>query len=505
MIDSKHPSADQVDAHDHVWVDITGVPPVASAGLERALVGLEPLRLAWEAAAGGDQETFGEARRRALRHHAIETGIIERLYDVDWGTTEALVAEGITLEVAEREGGVNGDALAIIQDQYDALEYVSAAAKGTRPLTVQFIRELHQLIVRHQATYEAIDPFGRQVTPPLLHGDWKQVANHVDRPDGTLLEYCPPSRVQDQVESLVELYNNADGVHPLIRAAWLHHRFIRIHPFQDGNGRVGRALVLLELLRAKYAPLVVERHRREDYIRALDRANDGDLEPLILFFAEVERRGMIRQFQAPIQITKGLGVLEVARAASAKLADLQVAAVAEKRAAFASFAASLQYEIGKHLGGLEVDLRNTFRKNDPAASVRVQYGHPGVSGSRYWHGQLVKLANVHDFYANLGEGSWWNTLTIKMLGERMRFLVAVVRVGAGETGVGALMIGAERLYRSEQDGEPADAFEWLFNPTPEDQVPFTINQSVESVWIDAEALIDRGLAAAIAEHARHLG
>ena len=41
-----------------------------------------------------------EARKRSLRRHAIETGIIERLYDLDWGVTEALVAEGLTLDAA---------------------------------------------------------------------------------------------------------------------------------------------------------------------------------------------------------------------------------------------------------------------------------------------------------------------------------------------------------------------------------------------------------------------
>jgi hypothetical protein len=42
-----------------------------------------------------------------LRRHAIETGIIERLYDVDWGVTRALIAEGLSAEVAAREGGID--------------------------------------------------------------------------------------------------------------------------------------------------------------------------------------------------------------------------------------------------------------------------------------------------------------------------------------------------------------------------------------------------------------
>lgn len=47
------------------------------------------------------------------------------------------------------------------------------------------------------------------------------------------------------MERLVRIYEEETGVHPLIRSAWLHHSFIQIHPFEDGNGRVARAITLL--------------------------------------------------------------------------------------------------------------------------------------------------------------------------------------------------------------------------------------------------------------------
>jgi Fic family protein len=101
---------------------------------------------------------------------------------------------------------------------------------------VFFIRELHQAITRHQVTYEA--------------------RNHL----GQIL-----------MERLVRLYADTSALHPIVTAAWLHHRFIQIHQFQDGNGRVARALVLLILLRNDHAPLVVDRRRRDEYLSALRR------------------------------------------------------------------------------------------------------------------------------------------------------------------------------------------------------------------------------------------
>jgi len=99
--------------------------------LRSMLETVDELRSAWKRSIErASPEEFAEARRRTLRRHAIETGIIERLYDVSWGVTEALVAEGLTLDVAEREGGVSLDALGIINTQFEALTALAEAARA---------------------------------------------------------------------------------------------------------------------------------------------------------------------------------------------------------------------------------------------------------------------------------------------------------------------------------------------------------------------------------------
>ena len=408
------------------------------------------------------------------------------------------------MEAVEGRGTLDGDTLAIINDQYDALEYVTEMAQDDKELTVQFIRELHQIITRHQATYEAIDSLGRSSHPALNHGVWKQGLNYLVRPDGTRLECTPPERVQDQIETLVRYFNEARTTHPLVRAAWLHHSFACIHPFEDGNGRVGRALVLLDVLRAHFAPLVVGRDDREQYLSAMDRANEGDLDALIIEFAELERRAMVRQFQAPLTAFEGLGVLEVAKASSIKLADFQGAARRERAKDFAKLADRLAERMQGKLGGLGRELAAIFKKNDPRASAWTTNGDPGTPQAGHWHGQLVKLAKRHDFYANLAEGSWWVTLNLKLLDEQMRFLIAIVRVGAGDTGIGAVIVQAERLFQEEGTEDGPRAYEWLFQPESRDQVPFTYEGNIDDVWLDVEQLLDRALAATVAEFTRNL-
>src|SRR5260370_42379644 len=107
------------------WREVTPLPDV-NGTLAPLLKTVDSLRRAWEEALrDATSDELAEARERRLRRHAIETGIIERLYDVGWGVTEALVAEGLSSEVASRAGGVGDDTLRIIRSQYDALQYVT--------------------------------------------------------------------------------------------------------------------------------------------------------------------------------------------------------------------------------------------------------------------------------------------------------------------------------------------------------------------------------------------
>lgn len=69
--------------------------------------------------------------------------------------------------------------------------------------------------------------------------------------------------MDSELDNLLTWYEgytrDIDRYHPLLTAAWLHHRFTQIHPFEDGNGRVVRALLTWHLVREDYLPVVVKR------------------------------------------------------------------------------------------------------------------------------------------------------------------------------------------------------------------------------------------------------
>lgn len=86
------------------WRDVEPLPEI-NGDLSAVLANVDVLREAWEDVLSRESpEDFAESRQRSLRRHAIETGIIERLYDVDWGVTEALVAEGLTARLPSGKG-----------------------------------------------------------------------------------------------------------------------------------------------------------------------------------------------------------------------------------------------------------------------------------------------------------------------------------------------------------------------------------------------------------------
>ncbi|MGH3937489.1 MAG: Fic family protein [Pseudonocardiaceae bacterium] len=487
------------------WAEVQPLGPV-NGELNQVLASVDTLREAWDLSltqtSAGD---FAEARRRSLRRHAIETGIIERLYDVDWGVTEALVAEGITAEVAAREGGLADDALAIIRSQYEALEFLADAARNGQDLSLHFIRQLHQAVCYTQHTYEARNDLGQILQIPLHHGIWKMQSNHVRRQDGTLLEYTPPEHVQSQMERLLELYEETAAEHPVARAAWLHHRFIRIHPFEDGNGRVARAVTLLVLLRARYAPLVIDRTQRGSYLDALDQANDGDIRGLIRLFARLEIVALRSELERPAEPTaKGTGALDVAAAYAQRLRELQQAKLTDRAAKAEVLAEELHNKIVAYLDQLGSGVRDHFREADQQARSSIDHAAPPDERAKFWAVQLIRTAHEVDFFTNLRKGSWWTRLHLVVLGETLRFVVAIQRVGRGEVGVLAVTVFAESVSPRTLEEDRSLPIP-LLRSTPADSVTLAFSDDPDARWPEILELLDSTLAAAVAKFAQQLG
>jgi Fic family protein len=240
--------------------------------------------------------------QRLAREWSIETGQIEGVYDIDRGITQTLIERGIDADLIGTHPGQKPPELiaAIIQDHADVLEGLFQFVKGDRPLSKSYIHELHEALLRHQDTTMTVDQFGNLFESKLVKGRYKQHANNPKKPDGTIHQYCPPEQVDPEMERLLSIHEEHEkrGVPIEIEAAWLHHRFTQIHPYQDGNGRAARALASLVFLKAGWFPVVVTRDDRSRYIDALEAADEGNLRSLVSFFVGVQRRTLFQATQA---------------------------------------------------------------------------------------------------------------------------------------------------------------------------------------------------------------
>lgn len=305
---------------DYKWKHIEDLPD----GFNPPLQDNEILRKAWRdhqvKLAGSD--AVAKFNERLAREWSIETGIIERLYSIDKGTTQILIERGID-EALIPYGSTDRPApeiIKILKTHEDVLEGLFDFVKEDRPLTVSYIREVHQAITNDQESVDGQDQFGNPVRTKLIKGDWKQYPNNPKQSDGSIHEYCPPDHVQLEMERLVELHQAhiTRELSPEIQAAWLHHRFTQIHPFQDGNGRVARILASLILIKAGGLPFIVRRDVRDAYLDALEAADFGDMLSFAKFVSEEQTHGLLKALEIA-EGTRSEQMSEIIKAGAEKL------------------------------------------------------------------------------------------------------------------------------------------------------------------------------------------
>jgi len=170
----------------------------------------------------------------------------------------------------------------------EVINYIKAAEfalarMGELPLCSRLIKETHAVLMQGAR--------GQEKTP----GEFRRSQNWIG-PAGCTLKnarYVPPNP-EDMIEALSDLekyLNASDGVDPLVRAALAHYQFETIHPFLDGNGRVGRLLILLLLIEshvlstpALYISYFLKQNRIEYYDRMTEVRTKGTFEQWVKFF-----------------------------------------------------------------------------------------------------------------------------------------------------------------------------------------------------------------------------
>lgn len=235
----------------------------------------------------------GDATADLCRYDGLVQGIVNpSIFLSPLTTQEAVLSSKIegtqatVDEVLEKEAGMKVE-ISKEQDVQEIINYREALHKSREylvdyPVTISFICGLHKTLLNSVR--------GNNRNPGKLRTD----QNWIGRPGAAIEEASfvppPPMRVRDHLEDLLTFLLQ-DEMDPLIQTAIGHAQFELIHPFDDGNGRIGRILIPLFLFSKKrlsepifYISAYLESHRDEYYDRLQAISKEGDWNGWIQFF-----------------------------------------------------------------------------------------------------------------------------------------------------------------------------------------------------------------------------
>jgi Fic family protein len=208
---------------------------------------------------------------------------ISHLSDSQWEmftelfTYDTNAIEGSTITVSEVREIIREDkwpprrSKEEISETYGVAEAVDFIRKTGEHVSLELIKSLHRIVFKNSKAFA---------------GEFRSKGIEVavvDSRGGVIHKGAPQKQVARLLKELVKWYDRNRGkYHPIVIAAVVHNQFENIHPFQDGNGRVGRLLLSNILIKHGLPPVNIELQNRIEYYAALQAyENHGNLRPAI--------------------------------------------------------------------------------------------------------------------------------------------------------------------------------------------------------------------------------
>ena len=231
-----------------------------------------------------------DAILETLRHGLLSRSALDALPEGVWKRTGALntwgtnAIEGNTLTrdeveqvLLEQRSVGNRPLPDILETTQHAVAFAHLLERRKAPIRLETVLELHDEV------------FGGIKTDT---GQWRRVNVRIAG-----MKHVPPrmEKVVPAMTDWLEAYTKRDteGEKPLHLGAWMHFEFEAIHPFSDGNGRVGRLLLNLHLLKHNWPPVHILPPDRDRYLECLARGHDGDLDDLEAFLRACMARSLL--------------------------------------------------------------------------------------------------------------------------------------------------------------------------------------------------------------------
>ncbi len=205
-----------------------------------------------------------------------------------YGQTELLLLFGKVAEAAEMK-----DLEDMKAHNVGLKMMVEEASNPDRQLSENFIRQLHHTLLREDYKVYRKNENGVITSYTVHAGQYKTRPNSVITATGERFEYASPEETPALMHDLIEWYKEEElkkELTPIQLATVFHYRYIRIHPFEDGNGRIARLLVNYILRRHNYPMIVVKTKNKQHYLNALNQCDIAvGMIPSVGAHAEIEQ------------------------------------------------------------------------------------------------------------------------------------------------------------------------------------------------------------------------
>ena len=192
-----------------------------------------------------------------------------------FGETKALILFGHTAQAKPLKDHLE------LSGHDEAIKLIEEIVGNERSVNETFIRELHEIILKKPYQVDAITPDGESTKKWVKVGQYKTAPNHVKTQTGEIFYFATPEETPAKMFDLMNWFSESvkkDDIHPIILATEFHYRFIRIHPFDDGNGRIARLLMNFVLMQNGYPPAIIKTEDKGEYLKALEQADAGQLD-----------------------------------------------------------------------------------------------------------------------------------------------------------------------------------------------------------------------------------
>jgi Fic family protein len=183
------------------------------------------------------------------------------------------------------------------------------AKDASQPLTQTDIKQLNEIILVRPFWKEATTPDGQNTRRLIKAGAYKEQPNSVRLQNGEMFHYASPTDTSIKMGELIDWYNTEiekNELHPIELAALFHYKFVLIHPFDDGNGRISRLLMNYVLLKNNLPPVIIKTNDKKNYLNALNQADTGNINAFIQYIAKQLEWSLELQIKA----TKGESIEE---------------------------------------------------------------------------------------------------------------------------------------------------------------------------------------------------